>query len=91
MNDAKIAAIGVKISRGVTTHGLALNVNPDLTFYDHIVPCGMPNLNVTSMAELVNNITMNSVKPILARKISDVFGCQLEWLDSAEIIIHNKN
>ena len=47
---AKIAAIGVRISRGATTHGFALNVDPDLAYFDRIVPCGMPDVPVTSMA-----------------------------------------
>ena len=41
VNDAKIAAIGVKISKGIAFHGFALNINTDLSFYDHIVPCGI--------------------------------------------------
>ncbi len=51
VNDAKIAAIGVRVSRGVTMHGFALNVNPDLSYFNHIVPCGMPGASVTSIAE----------------------------------------
>ena len=51
VNDAKIAAIGVRVSRGVTMHGFALNVHPDLSYFDHIVPCGMPGASVTSIAE----------------------------------------
>ncbi len=48
--DSKIAAIGVRISRGVTSHGFALNVDPDLTYFSHIVPCGLSDVTVTSMA-----------------------------------------
>ena len=51
VDDAKIAAIGVRVSRGVTMHGFALNVNPDLSYFKHIVPCGMPDASVTSIAE----------------------------------------
>lgn len=51
VNDAKIAAIGVRVSRGVTMHGFAVNVNPDLSYFDHIIPCGMPDASVTSIAE----------------------------------------
>ena len=53
--DAKIAAIGVKISRGVAYHGLALNVNTDLTYFDHIVPCGLHDLEVNSIARLIGH------------------------------------
>ena len=51
VDDAKIAAIGVRVSRGVTMHGFALNVHPDLSYFHHIVPCGMPGTSVTSIAE----------------------------------------
>lgn len=51
VGDAKIAAIGVKISRGVAFHGLAINVNTDLSYFSHIVPCGIPDLRVTSIAQ----------------------------------------
>jgi lipoate-protein ligase B len=50
--DAKIAAIGVRVSRGVTTHGFALNVNTDLSWFDHIVPCGLSGVRMTSMHEV---------------------------------------
>ncbi len=50
---AKIASIGVKISRGVAYHGLALNVNTDLAYFDHIIPCGLHDLTVTSIARLL--------------------------------------
>ena len=51
VGDSKIAAIGVKISRGVAFHGLAINVNTDLSYFSHIVPCGIPDLQVTSIAQ----------------------------------------
>ena len=51
----KIGAIGVKISRGVCWHGLSLNVSADLSYYDHIVPCGMPDLGVTSMEAILGH------------------------------------
>lgn len=51
IGEAKIAAIGVHVSRGITSHGFALNVDPDLRFFSHIVPCGLPDAAVTSMAQ----------------------------------------
>ena len=51
--DAKVAAIGVKVGRGTTTHGFALNVGTDLSYFDHIVPCGIPDAQVTSMEKLL--------------------------------------
>ena len=52
--DAKIAAIGVKISRGVAYHGFSINVNTDLSYYTYIVPCGIEDRPVTSMAQLLS-------------------------------------
>jgi lipoyl(octanoyl) transferase len=54
--DAKIAAIGVKISRGVAYHGFAINVNTDLSYFDHIVPCGITDRKVTSIAQLLGEL-----------------------------------
>jgi lipoate-protein ligase B len=72
---AKIAAIGVKISRGVTTHGFALNVDPDLTYFDRIVPCGMPEVPVTSMADLRHGpIAVDEVVPALTAQFAEMFG-----------------
>ncbi|MBT4054556.1 MAG: lipoyl(octanoyl) transferase LipB, partial [Candidatus Marinimicrobia bacterium] len=53
VGDEKIAALGVRISRWVTMHGFALNVNPDLSFYDGIIPCGIFDHGVTSMEQLL--------------------------------------
>lgn len=53
VGDAKIAAIGVRVSRGITTHGFALNVNTDLSWFEHIVPCGLPDGRVTSMRAIL--------------------------------------
>jgi lipoic acid synthetase len=51
VGEEKIAAIGVKVARGRTRHGFALNVDPDLSMFDHIVPCGIPDKGVTSLAQ----------------------------------------
>ena len=80
VGDAKIAAIGVKVSRGVTTHGFALNVDPDLSFFDHIVPCGMPGGRVTSIAaERSGEIDVQTVISALARHFGNAFGLAMEW------------
>jgi len=53
VKDKKIAALGVRISRWVTMHGFSLNINPDLSYYEGIVPCGITDFGVTSMAEIL--------------------------------------
>ena len=62
----KVAAIGVRVSYGVTMHGFALNCNPDLSWFDRIVPCGLPDAGVTSLsAELGRDITVAEVTEVL--------------------------
>jgi lipoyl synthase len=53
VGDDKIAAIGVRVARGRTRHGFAMNIEPDLSMFDHIVPCGIPDKGVTSLAKLL--------------------------------------
>ena len=68
--DRKIAAIGIRVARGVTMHGFALNVNPDLSFYKKIIPCGIPDAGVTSMEnELLPAPSINEVLPVLERHL----------------------
>ncbi len=68
--DRKIAAIGMRVAKGVTMHGFALNVNPDLTAYDKIIPCGYSDTGVTSMAkELDRNVSIEEVIPLVESKI----------------------
>lgn len=68
--DRKIAAIGLRVAKGVTMHGFALNVNPDLSAYSKIIPCGIADAKVTSLsAELGRNITIDEVIPVLKKYI----------------------
>ena len=68
--DRKIAAIGLRVAKGVTMHGFALNVNPDLSAYAKIIPCGIADAKVTSLsAEIGRDITTSEVMPILKRYI----------------------
>jgi lipoyl(octanoyl) transferase len=70
----KICALGVKTSRWVTMHGLALNVGADLSYFKNIVPCGIDDKDVTSMSkELVNVVNMDEVKLVLKEKITTLF------------------
>ena len=70
LGDRKVAAIGVRVAKGVTMHGFALNVNPDLSSFKTIVPCGISDADVTSMKlELQRSITVDEVAPIVERHI----------------------
>lgn len=77
-NPRKICAMGVKTSRWVTLHGFALNINTDLTYFDHIVPCGISDKAVTSLQrELGHPVEINLVKDILKDNIAEVFEMNL--------------
>jgi lipoyl(octanoyl) transferase len=70
LGDRKIAAIGVRVAKGVTMHGFALNVNPDLSSFKTIIPCGISDADVTSMElELQRSITVDEVAPLVERHI----------------------
>jgi lipoyl(octanoyl) transferase len=85
---AKIAALGVHISRSVTSHGFALNVNTDLSFFDLIVPCGISNKPVTSLEkELGHTVPLQDVAHSVARNFGNVFRSQILWLDSLEPLL----
>ena len=76
--ERKLAAIGVRVKRGVTTHGLALNVNADLRWFDEMIPCGLPDKGVTSMAaELGATVPMEAVEDEVARQLAGHLGLRL--------------
>lgn len=86
--EAKIAAIGVHISRAVTTHGFALNVTTDLDYFTMIVPCGIVNKPVTSMQrELQKPLTMDEVATAASRNFGRVFQSQMLWLESLDDLL----
>jgi lipoyl(octanoyl) transferase len=71
--DRKIAAIGLRVAKGVTMHGFALNVNPDLSAYSKIIPCGIAGAQVTSLAkELDRSMSVEEVMPTLIKEITPV-------------------
>jgi lipoic acid synthetase len=84
-NPRKICAIGVRLSHGRTMHGFALNVDPDMRYMrDYIVPCGIPDRPVTSLAEEGIDASLQAVAAIVARRAADVWGGgQLERQDVA--------
>jgi len=86
--EAKIAALGVHISRGVTSHGLALNVTTDLDFFNLIIPCGITSKPVTSMEkELGGEVSMREVARRLTRNFGSVFHCPMLALESLDALV----
>ena len=89
----KIASIGVHVSRGITSHGFALNVDPDLSFFSHIIPCGLPGVTMTSMARVLGQqqgansrgarpfatlrVTMGEVMDAVVQSFANVFELEL--------------
>ena len=75
VKDKKIAALGVRISRWVTMHGFSLNINPDLNFYKNIIPCGIKEYGVTSMAKIMGNEvpSMDQVKTKMTKHFTKNF------------------
>jgi lipoyl(octanoyl) transferase len=66
----KVAAVGIRVSRGVTMHGFALNADPDLSAYDRIVPCGITDATVTSLSrELGRRIGVDDLLPLLEQRL----------------------
>ncbi len=83
----KICSIGVAVKRWVSFHGFALNVNTDLSFFDLIVPCGIKNVTMTSMKEILHNdIEMSDVKQKVIMHFSTLFGKTIKERCLDEII-----
>ncbi|MFI5253479.1 MAG: lipoyl(octanoyl) transferase LipB [Bacteroidota bacterium] len=86
----KIAAIGVKVSRWITMHGFAFNINTDLKYFDSIIPCGIFHKGVTSLQQLIGkDMPLEEVAKILINRFGDVFNAEME-VCSPEIILNMK-
>jgi len=90
IQEKKLAAIGVHVSQGVTSHGFALNVTPDLRDFEWIIPCGISDRQVTSLeleADAERNPTMESALNSTARHFGRVFERQILWCESLDALL----
>jgi lipoyl(octanoyl) transferase len=85
---AKIAAIGVHVSRSVTSHGFALNIDTDLSYFNLIIPCGIESKPVTSMAKVLGrSMDMVEVTNSVVRNFGDVFHSQILWIETLDALL----
>ncbi len=83
----KLGAIGVRISRWVTSHGFAYNVSTDLRFFDLIVPCGMADRKATSLEKLLGrSVQQSEVAPRIAKHLGEIFGLELKNTSLKELL-----
>jgi lipoyl(octanoyl) transferase len=86
VGQAKLVAMGVHVSRWVTSHGFALNVSTDLGYFEHIVPCGIRDKQVTSLEKLLGRrVEMEEVVPRVVEHFGAVFGLEMTNRQTAEV------
>ena len=87
VQNEKIAALGIKMSWWVTRHGFSLNVDPDLSMYDHIIPCGIFDKSVTSLSKILESrINMDQVSNHLIRHMASVFEIDFEKITLQQLM-----
>ncbi|HIK56822.1 MAG TPA: lipoyl(octanoyl) transferase LipB [Synechococcales cyanobacterium M55_K2018_004] len=86
IEDRKVAAIGIKVSRWITMHGFALNVCPDLRGFQQIVPCGIADKPVGSLAEFIPDLTIEDVQPKVLKAFAEVFQVTLQTGDPKALL-----
>lgn len=87
--ERKICALGIRSSRWVTMHGIALNLNTDLSYYRHIVPCGIPDRGVTSLAlELGHHVNMDTAHRRIVYHFGEVFGLNPTLMSTSAAYTH---
>lgn len=87
INDRKVAAIGIKVSRWITMHGFAINVCPDLSGFDRIVPCGISDKAVGSLEQFVPGIGVEAVRGEVAIAFAEVFGVEIKSATLDECLV----
>jgi lipoyl(octanoyl) transferase len=86
VNGAKVAALGIRVRRGCTFHGLAFNIAMDLEPFHRINPCGYAGLQVTSMLDLGGPSSLDAVKPVLLEKLAGQFGLQMQTAAPPDLV-----
>ncbi|UCG92314.1 MAG: lipoyl(octanoyl) transferase LipB [candidate division WOR-3 bacterium] len=87
LKGGKICSIGIAVQRWISFHGFALNVNTDLSYFDYIVPCGLKNVRMTSMQEILDKeIVLDEVKKIVRQKFGLVFNKKIQERCLKELI-----
>lgn len=85
VEEYKVAAIGIKVSKWITMHGFALNVCPDLSGFERIVPCGLEGRRVGSMAQFLPDVNLESVRLALIEQFEQVFDLQLQLVQRTDL------
>ncbi len=91
IGEEKICAIGIKISRWITMHGLAFNINNDLSYFDKIIPCGIFHKGVTSVKKILGKeISFEEVKNVVIKKFVEVFPINIEHITYEKLLAYYK-